>query len=82
MYRMGRRDAGGTQEGAAAKQHQRLCAEEAEGETAVGPQCAEVADHQQTGLVAGPVCSPCTYPSATARYDERYGSLLLWKYSQ
>lgn len=41
----------------------RICAEEAKGEMAVGPERTEAADHQQTGLVAGPVCSPCTYPS-------------------
>lgn len=55
----------------------RICAEEAEGEMAVGPERAEVADHKRTGLVAGPVRSPCTYPSpATNPYARDRPALL------
>ena len=77
MYRVGPGDNGRAHPGAAANHHQWLCPEKAEGETAVGPQCAEVADHQRTGPVAGPIRSPRTYPSIAADPYAGDGPVLL-----
>ena len=77
MYRVGRRDAGGTQGGTAGNHHQRLCPEKAEGETAVGPKRPEMADHQRTGTMAGPIRSPRPYPSIAANPYARDGPVLL-----